>query len=67
MVAVVIVVVDEAIDVRFEIAWEVVVIQQDAVLQRLMPALDLALGLGMVGRPTHVPHAGVFEPFRQVA
>ena len=47
MVAVVIVLLDEAIDVGSEIAWQVVVVEQDAVLQRLMPTLDLALGLGM--------------------
>ena len=67
VVAVVIVVIDEAIDVRFEVARQVVVVEQDAVLERLMPALDLALGLRMTGRPAHVPHAGVPEPLRQVA
>jgi hypothetical protein len=46
VVAPVIVVIDEATDVRFEVTRQVVVFEQDAVLERLMPTLDLALGLG---------------------
>src|SRR5271156_785235 len=37
-------------DLAFEIAGQVVVLKQDAVLERLMPALDFALGLRMEGR-----------------
>jgi len=44
MVAPVIVVLDEGLDLGPEIARHIVVFQQDAVLQRLMPRLDLALG-----------------------
>src|ERR1700730_2307176 len=40
----VIVVGDEGLDLGFEIARQVIVLEQDAVLERLMPALDLALG-----------------------
>jgi hypothetical protein len=32
-----------------------------------MPALDLALGLGMVGRTTDVPDIPVVQPFGQIA
>ena len=46
MVAVVVVVLDEAPDLRFEITGQVIVLQQYPVLERLMPTLDLALGLG---------------------
>ena len=49
VVAPVIVVLDEGGDLGFEVARQEVVFEQDAVLQRLMPALDLALGLGMAG------------------
>ncbi len=35
--------VDEGRDLGFEIAGQEVVLQQDAVLERLVPALDLAL------------------------
>ncbi len=49
VVASVVVVLDEGLDLRLEIAGQEVVLEQDAVLERLMPALDLALGLGMAG------------------
>ena len=49
MVAPMIVVLDEGGDLGFEIARQEVVFEQDAVLQRLVPALDLALRLGMTG------------------
>src|SRR5271166_2045883 len=35
----------------FQIAWQVVVFQQDVVFQRLVPALDLALVIGWYGEP----------------
>ena len=41
--------------------------QQDAVLQGLMPAFDLALGLGVVWRTARVLHAFVLQPFSQFA
>ena len=50
MVAAVVVVVDEGTDLPLEISREEVVFQQDPVLQGLVPAFDLALGLGMVWR-----------------
>ena len=50
MVAPVIVVLHEGADLRFQVSRQVVVFEQDAVLQGLMPALDLALGLRMVDR-----------------
>jgi hypothetical protein len=37
---------DEGLDLGFEIAREVIVFEQDTVLERLMPALDLSLGHG---------------------
>ena len=45
VVAPVVVVVDEGLDLSVELAGQVVVLEQDAVLQRLVPALDLTLGL----------------------
>ena len=50
-----VVVLDEGADLAFEIAGQVVVLKQDAVLERLMPALDLALGHRMIRRATDVP------------
>ena len=46
-----VVVVDESADSLLQSAGEIVVLQQDAVLQGLMPALDLALRLGWFGAP----------------
>src|SRR5271157_2017726 len=46
----VIVSLDESRDLPFEISRKIVMVQQDAVLERLMPALDLALGLRMMRR-----------------
>ena len=53
----VIVALHEGRDLRLQIARQVGVLQEDAVLQRLMPALDLALGLRMPGRTADVLHA----------
>ena len=47
MVTPVIVVLNEARDLSFEIAGQVIVLEQNAVLEGLVPALDLALGLRM--------------------
>lgn len=59
MVALVVVVVDEGANLRFEIAGQVVIFQQNAVLQGLVPALYLALGLRMVGLAVNLRHASV--------
>jgi hypothetical protein len=47
MVTPVIIVLDEARDLGFEITGQIIVLEQNAVLERLVPALDLALGLRM--------------------
>src|SRR5262252_4298481 len=67
VVSQVVVVGDEGGDLGFEIAGQIVVLQQDAVLERLMPALDLALGLRVEGRAADMTHAPIREPIRQVA
>src|SRR5436305_11440348 len=66
MVSQVIVVSDELVDPGFEIAGEVVVLQQDAVLQGLVPALDLALSLRMQRRATDMIKALILEPFGEI-
>ena len=48
MVAVVVVVVDEGTDLPFQVAGQEVLLQQNLVLHGLVPALNLALGLGMM-------------------
>ena len=47
---------DEGVDLGFEILREEVVLQQNAVLERLMPALGLSLGHRMMRRTTGVLH-----------
>ena len=59
MVTPVIVVLDEARDLSFEITGQVVILEQNAVLERLVPALDLALGLRMARGATNMRNATV--------
>ena len=54
MDAAMVVVIHELADGGLERAGQVVVLQQDPVLQRLMPAFDLALRLRVVRRPSNV-------------
>src|SRR4029453_13046845 len=67
MVSQVIVVSDEVADFGFKVTGEIIVLKQDAILQRLVPALDLALGLGMERCARDMIHALILEPLRQVA
>src|SRR3954469_1202578 len=64
--AMVVVVLDEEVDLRFELARKVVVLEQDAVLERLMPALDLALGLRMTRRSPKVLDLLFLEPLSEI-
>ena len=57
VVAVVIVMIDELADLVFKITRQIIVLQQDAVLQGLVPAFNLALSLRMVGRTARVLYA----------
>ena len=66
VIAFVIVVLDKVPDVAFEIARQVVVFEQGAVLQGLMSALDLALCLGIMRHTANVAHAFVVEPFGEI-
>jgi hypothetical protein len=50
-----------------QIAGQVIVLQQDAVLERLVPTLDLPLRLRMEGRAANVAHVPIFEPVGQLA
>ena len=67
VVAAVVVVVDEGSDGGLELAGKEVVFQQDPVLQGLVPALDLALGLGVVRCAADVGDALALEPAREIA
>ena len=66
VVSVVVVMIDEGGDGGLKFALQIVVFQKDAVLEGLVPALDLALRLGMIGRTADVIHAVVAEVFGQI-
>ena len=57
VVAPVIIVLDEGLDLAFEIARQEVIFEQDVVLQGLMPAFDLSLCLGMERSTANMIHA----------
>jgi len=66
-VAAVIVVLDEGGDLRLELAGQMVVFQRDAVLQRLMPPLNFALGLRVAGRAVDVLDAMLAKPSSEIS
>ena len=65
VIALVVVMLNERLDLAFEVAGQEVVFEQDAVLQGLVPALDLALRLRMERGTAHVAHALRFDVVRQ--
>lgn len=65
VVTLMVVVFDEGLDLGFEVAGQEVVFEQDAVLQGLVPALDLALGLGMARGAAYVAHLVGLDIFDQ--
>jgi hypothetical protein len=67
VVAPVIVVLDERRDLAFEVSGQEVVLQQDAVFQRLVPALDLTLGLRMERGAANMAHVLGVDVVRQFA
>ena len=65
MIAPVVVVLDKCGDLSFKVAGQVIVLQQNAVLERLVPALDLSLGLWVVGRAADIAHVLTAKPKSQ--
>ena len=66
VVSTMVVMIDECRDLRFEVFREVVVFEQDAIFQRLVPALDLALGLRMSRCAVNLRDRSLFQPFTEV-
>jgi hypothetical protein len=54
MIALTVVMLDERLDLAFEITWQEVILEQDAVFQGLVPTLNLALGLRMERCAAHM-------------
>ena len=53
-------------DPLLQVSRQIVIFEQNAVLQGLVPAFDLSLGLGMIRRAAHMLHALAFEPLGQI-
>ena len=66
MIPVVIIVIDEGFDLLSQVSRQKVILQQNAILQGLMPAFNLSLSLRVIRRATDMGHAFVAEPFGQV-
>ena len=66
MIALMIIVLDELTDRLLKGARQIVVFEQDAVLERLVPTLDLALRLRMIGGSSYMIHALILKPIGQV-
>ena len=67
VVTLVVVVLDECLDLGFEVAGQEVVLQQDAVFEGLVPAFDLALGLRVQRGTANMAHLPGLDVFRQFA
>lgn len=67
VIAAMIVMIDEGGDLRFQVSGQIIVFEQDAVFERLMPALDLTPCLRMTRRAANVFDVAVAEPFREIA
>ena len=65
VVSAVIVMTDEGPDLRLKVTGQIIVLKQDAVLQGLVPPLDLALGLRVTGGTAHVLDAPIPQPLGQ--
>src|SRR5665213_1724542 len=65
VVAPMVIVLNERLDLLFEVTGQEVILQEHAVLQGLVPAFNLALGLGMERSAAHMAHAVRLDPFGQ--
>ena len=65
VVAPVVIVLDERLDLLLQVTGQEVILQEDAVLQGLVPALNLALCLGMEWSAAYMAHAMRLDPLGQ--
>ncbi len=61
VIASVVVMIDEGVDLLPGLTGQIVVIQQDAVLERLVPTLNLTLGRWVIRRFSNMVHRLVFN------
>ena len=67
MIAAIVIVLDKGIDLGFQVAWKIVVFQQDSVFERLMPVFDLSLGLRMAGCAANMRDFMFAKPVCEIA
>ena len=67
VVALMVVMFDEGLDLCFQIAGEVIIFQQDAVFQGLVPALDLSLRLRVERCTANMTHLLICQIVSQFA
>lgn len=67
MQAIVVIISQEGRDLLLKFSRQIVIVQQEPVLQRLMPALNLPLCLRMIRRATDMFDFFVVEPFCEIA
>ncbi len=66
MVAPMVVVLHKRADLSLQVSGQVVVFEQDPVLEGLVPTLDLALRLRVVGRTPDMLDLPLPQPLRQI-
>ena len=66
VISAMVVVLDKGGDLSFEVLAEEVIFEQDAVLQCLAPALDLALGLPVAGSAVDLVDLVFLQPFTEI-
>ena len=67
MISIVIVIAHEAMELLFQLARQVIVIEQDLVFHRAMPAFDLPLCLWVIRASTCMTHAIFFQVISELA
>ena len=67
VIALVVVMLHERLYLGLQVPWQELVFQQDAFVQGLVPAFDLAWCLRMEGCAAHMAHLLCFDIFRQLA
>ena len=67
VITMVVIVIDKRADLAFQIAGQEVVFQENPVLHGLVPAFDLALGLGVMRSATNVIHAFALKIVGEIA
>ena len=66
VIAVIVVVIDKDTNLLLQVAWQVVVFQENTVLHGLVPSFDLTLSLRMEWSAANVFHFLLFHPFSQI-